>query len=767
LSFFGLLGHSGAQEKVTLKEVRIQGNLRVEEEGIRLHVKARPGEPFDPALAAEDVKAIYRMGFFDDVKAELSPGGILTYVLAEKPYVRQVTVQGHSNISRDRIETQLGVAARTILDRDKIVSGIERVKKLYSEQGYVNARVDFKIEPMENNQATVIVTIEEGNRLLIERIAFEGNRAFSDKTLKGLMATKEKWFLSFLTSRGVLDQDALTNDIAVLSSHYYDHGYINHRLDEPIIVKGRDGIDVTIRIHEGDVYRVGKVEIGGELIDQPEKLLEKVQLTTGQIFRGSRLREDISALTDIYSNRGFAFAEVEPVTKINADEKNVNIALMVTRGPPVYLNRVLITGNTKTRDKVIRREIQIAEQELFRGGKLKTSRDALQRTGYFQDVQLTTQKSERPDMVDLTVDVKEGPTGSFSIGAGYSSGDQFIFSSSISERNLFGTGRSVSAGVELGTIRQDFLINFTEPYLLDTRLSLGVDLFNTEREFIDFTSRRTGFGLRTGYPLSHLQLPFFKRPPEDDFAEDATSLLEYMRAGVAYDLVRGKISDVDPLATQAIQDEKGSSITSSITPQLSYDSRDHFFNPTRGTQSSVAVEFAGIGGDNRFIKTDARARWYYALLRDPRWGGDYTLSLGGTLGYGVGLKRRPSGDKNLPLFERYFPGGINSIRGFSDRSLGPREDGDPIGGDKQVVLNAELLFPLYESYGLRGVAFFDMGQAFKHSESIDPGDFRRSVGFGARWLSPFGPLRIELGFPLNKKSDDDTSLVGFSFGGLP
>ena len=766
-SILGPFAASRAQEKATLKEIRIQGNLRVEEEGIRLHVKARPGDPFDPALVDQDVKAIYRMGFFDDVKAELSPEGVLTYAVREKPYIRQVTIQGHANVGREKIETALGVPARTIFDRDKVIEGVERVKKLYSEQGYVNARVDFKVEPVENNQAVVTINIEEGNRLLIEKISFEGNRAFSDKTLKGVMATKEKWFLSFLTSRGVLDQDALTNDLAILSSHYYDNGYINHKIDEPVVLKRRDGIEVIIRIEEGEPYRVGKVEIGGELIEDPEKLLQKVQLTTGQIFRGSRLRDDISALTEIYSNRGFAFAQIEPVTKVDPKEKNVDIALMITRGPPVYLNRVLITGNNKTRDKVIRREIQTSEQELLRGGRLKKSRDALQRTGYFQDVQLTIQKTQSPDKVDLLVDVKEGPTGSFTIGAGYSSGDQFIFSSSISEKNLFGTGRSLSASFDLGVLRQDFLINFTEPYLYDTRLSLGVDLFNTQREFSEFTSRRTGFGVRTGYPLGQLHLPFFSSPSDENASDESASLLEYMRAGVAYEFVRGKINQVESDATVAIQEEKGSSITSSITPQLSYDSRDHFFNPTRGTQSNLSVEFAGLGGDNRFIKTDAKARWYYPLLKDPRWGGNYIFSLGGTLGYGVGLKERPSGKKNLPLFERYFPGGINSVRGFSERSLGPREEGDPIGGDKQMILNTELLFPIYEQYGLGGVTFFDMGQAFKDTESINPGDFRRSVGFGARWLSPFGPLRVELGFPLNKQNGDDTSLIGFSFGGLP
>lgn len=765
--FFGFFGNSNAQERVILKEIRIQGNLRVEEDGIRLHVKARPGDRFDPALVDQDVKAIYRMGFFEEVKAELSPEGVLTYAVTEKPYVRQVTIQGHVNLSREKIESNLGVTARTILDRDKIVAGVERVKKLYAEQGYVNARVDFKIEPAENNQAVIIVNIDEGSRLLIERISFEGNRAFSDQTLKGLMATKERWFLSSITGRGVLDQDALTNDLAILSSHYYDHGYINHRIDEPVILKRRDGIEVTIRIQEGEAYRVGKVEIGGELIEDPEKLLQKVQLTTGQIFRGSRLRSDISALTDFYSNRGFAFARIEPVTNIDSKEKNVDVALMITRGPPVYLNRVLITGNNKTKDKVIRREIKIAEQEMFRGGRLKKSRDALQRTGFFQDVQLTTQKTDSPDKIDLLVDVKEGPTGSFSIGAGFSSGDGFIFSSSISERNLFGSGRSLSAATELGSSRQDFLINFTEPYLFDNRFSLGVDLFNTKREFLDFTSRRTGFGIRTGVPLSQFPVPFLGSPLNQDASEDTTSLLEYMRAGLAYEFVRGKVNDIDSNAADAIKDEEGSSITSSISPQFSYDSRDHFFNPTEGTQSNLSVEFAGLGGDNRFLKNDAKVRWYYPLLKDPRWGGNYTFSLGGTLGYGIGFKERPGGEKNLPLFERYFPGGINSVRGFAERSLGPREDDDPIGGDKQAILTTELLFPIYETYGLGGVVFFDMGQAFKHSESINPGKFRRSVGIGTRWLSPFGPLRVELGFPLNKKPGDDTSLVGFSFGGLP
>jgi outer membrane protein insertion porin family len=756
-----------AQEKVTLKEVRIEGNLRVEEDGIRLHLKSRPGSAFDPAIVEQDVKAIYRMGYFDDVKAELSADGVLTYAVKEKPYVREVSIRGNKDISKDKIETALGVVPRTILDRDKVTEGIEKVKKLYNEQGYVNATVDFNISLIENNQAIVNLEIDEGSRLLIQKISFEGNRSFSDGELKGLMATKEKWFLSFLTNRGVLDSDILTNDMAILSVHYYDHGYINHKIDEPAILRGRDGIEIVIRIEEGEQYRVGKVEIGGELIQEAETLLKKMELTTGQIFRGSRLRADMAALTDIYSDKGYAFAQVEPVTKVNAEEKNVDIALVITRGPPVYFNHVTISGNTKTRDKVVRREIEAIEQELFSGDKIKKSRNALQRTGYFEDVQLTTKKTDQPDAVDLAVDVKEGPTGNFSIGAGYSSGDQFIFSSSISEKNLFGRGQSVSASFNLGTRRQDFILSFLEPYLYDSSLSLGLDAFNTLRLFNDFSSRKTGWAMNTSYPLKRLDLPFFRRPPEGEgFDGSYPALIRYSRGGVGYELVREKVGNIARDATAAIRDEKGSSWTSSVTPSLSYDSRDHFFNPTEGANSNLSLAFAGLGGDNRFLKADTKGRWYYSILKDPNWG-TYALALGGALGYGIGLVERVNGKKDLPLFVRYFPGGMNTVRGFKERSLGPREGKDVVGGAKQAILNAELLFPILEQYGLRGVTFFDMGQAFRRSEGFDLGDFRRSIGVGTRWLSPFGPLRVELGFPLNKQKGDDTSVVGFSLGAQP
>ncbi|HEX9265044.1 MAG TPA: outer membrane protein assembly factor BamA [Candidatus Binatia bacterium] len=778
-----------SQDKATLKDIKITGNVRVEDDGIRLHLKSRAGNAFDPATVDQDVKAIYRMGFFDDVQAELSPDGVLTYAVKEKPYIREVKIQGASQVSKEKVESAFGVGARTILDRTKVAEGIDKLRKFYNEQGYVNAAVDYSVSVEDANQAVITLDINEGSRQLIKKIAFEGNKAFSESELKGLIATKEEWIFSFITNRGVLDRDMLTNDVAILSNHYNDNGYVEHKIDEPVILRARDGLEVVFRVSEGPQYRVGKVEIGGELIQDGQNMLKSVKLTTGQIFRGSRLREDITTLTDMYSNKGFAFVQVDPITKVNATDKKVDVALVITKGPPVYFNRVLVAGNTKTRDKVVRRELLTNEQELFSSSKVTQSRNALQRSGYFEDVQLTTKKTEQPDAVDLLVDVKEGPTGTFQVGGGYSSGDGFIFSTNISEKNFMGKGQGISGNFAIGSRRQDYILSLNDPYFNDSKVALGIDAFNTKREFTDFDEHKLGFGVNTNYPLKDFKMPFFgsNRPAKeigsDELASNApVSMWDYMRGGVAYGLTREKIDGIDPAASQTIKDEAGTSLTSSVTPGITYDSRDHFFAPTEGTKSAFSVKMAGLGGDSRFIKSDLSGRWHYPLLKDPNWGGNYVLALGGQLGYGIGLATRSNGKKDLPLFERYFLGGIDSVRGFTERSLGPREPScvtdtsstpstvtchgsDVIGGDTAAVMNAELLFPIMEQYGVRGVAFFDMGNAFANGFNF--GDLRRSVGAGVRWMSPFGPLRVELGFPLNKKPGDETSVLGFSIGSQP
>jgi len=768
-----------AQQGAPLKDVRIGGNVRVEEDGIRLHVKIRPGDPFNAKLVEQDVKAIFRMGFFDDVQAELSPDNVLTYAVKEKPYIRDVRIQGLSQVSKDKVETALGVAPRTILDRSKVSEGVEKVRKLLTDQGYVNAAVDFAISEESNNQVAVVLDIVEGSRLLIKRISFEGNKAFSEGELKDLLTTKEEWIFSFITNRGVLDRDILTNDVAILSNYYNDNGYVENKIDEPVIVRARDGLEVIFRVSEGAQYRVGRVEIGGELIEDGQKMLKSVKLTTGQIFRGSRLREDVTALNDMYANKGFAFVQVDPMTQVDQTKKLVDVALVITKGPPVYFNRVLVAGNTKTRDKVVRRELLVNEQEIYSGLKVTQSRNALQRTGYFEDVQLNTKKTDQADALDLVVDVKEGPTGSFQVGAGYSSGDGFLFNANVSEKNFMGRGQSMSGNFSIGSSRQDYILNVNDPYFLDSKVGMGLDAFNTTRTYDDFDEKKLGFAVNSNYPLKELSWSFFKSastPAGGSDANAASSELtfwDYARAGLGYEFTRDNITSVSSTASQSIKDQEGVTLTSAVIPGITYDSRDHFFNPTEGTKFAIATKMAGLGGDSRFLKTDLSVRWHYPLLKDPNWGGAYVLALGGQLGYGVGFN---GSGNDLPLFERYFLGGINSIRGFQERTIAPRSGSncdtngqnckstEVTGGDNAAVVNAEILFPIMEQYGLRGVAFFDVGNSFN---SFSYGDLRRSVGFGGRWMSPFGPLRVELGFPISKQPHDETSVLGFSVGSQP
>ena len=756
-----------ANDPVIVKEIRIQGNLRAEDDGIRIRLKARKGEPFNPAVVRDDVKSIYQMGFFDDVKADLSSDGILTYIVRERPYVKEIRIEGNAKVSNEKIEAALGVKPRTILDRDKVSMGVEKIKKLYSDQGYDSAKVDFAITEETNNQSIVILDIQEGKRLLIEKISFEGNHVFSDKQLKKLMATKQKSFLSRFTKTGVLDRDILTNDIAKLSNQYYDHGYINHKIDEPVILRRKKGIEIVIRIQEKEEYRVGKVEVGGELVEDPEGLLKKVKLTTGQIFRGSRLRGDIKSLTAIYTDEGFAFARVDPVTRVNHKERVVDVALLIKRGPPVHFNRIIISGNTKTRDKVIRREIRAAEQELVSVAKIDESKSALNRTGYFDSAELTTKKT-RPDEVNLHVDVKEGRTGSLGGGIGFNTGDGFLIRVNAGEKNLFGRGYKVKARLDFGQSRRNFILGFTDPYFRDTRVSLGVDAFNSKVEFDEFDSQRFGFGTTASYPLRYLEAPFLRRwlPRKGNkrAGELAPSLIDRMRWGMSYRLIKDDVTEISNTASPEVQDEVGDSLTSSLTPRLHYDSRDHGFLPTKGTQSRTTFKFAGLGGDNRFIRTDFKARWFHTLLNKPRWGGAYVLSLRGALGLST-IFSRPNDSDSLPLGQRYYPGSP-SVRGYKTRSLGPKDEfGNVVGGDKQLITSIQLRFPLLKKYGLNGVTFFDSGQSFRQSESIDIGAMRRSVGLGVRWVSPFGPLAVDFGFALNPGPHDETALFNFNMGG--
>ncbi len=775
----------GEPEVVVIGTIRIAGNRRVAEEAIRVRLETEPGERLDEAVVDEDIRALYAMGFFHNITAELEPeagGWTLVYTVEERPFVRDVEIHGADEIDEEEIQGMIRVRPNTILDPQKARIGIDEVKKAYEKKGYLDAEVTYDTTSVGDEAAdevVVAIRIKENEQVRIDKVILEGNEGLSDRQLKGILATSEKGWLSFITGQGNLDREVLQTDAERLTAYYYENGYIDVRVDEPQIQRTEDGLEVTFKIEEGDVYHFGEVAIVGETLESLETADIPLEAEQGEVFRPSKLRADMNLLTELYGDRGYAFVNVTPDTRINPDEKTVDLGFRVVRGPEVYIDRIEVTGNTKTKDKVVRREMELVEQGRFSGAKLRRSQERLQRLGFFQDVSITTRKADREDRLDVLVDVREGNTGTFSAGAGISSANQFLFNVSLSEINLFGRGQRLLLQADIGTIRRNLTVSFTEPYLFDTQLSAGIDLFNWQLEFDEFTRGGTGGGIRLLYPfealgIDALRLGRFSLPLIDT------------RLGLEYRIEQAEISGVSADASSVIRAEQGTTLTSALIPRIFRDTRNHPFDPTNGSLQDLSFEVAGLGGTAKYIKIESRARWYIPVWEHEAFG-ELTFSTGWNFGYGIGY-----GDqRELPLFERYFPGGINTVRGYRVRSMGPQvpiydqflasenrcPDGqkdcariirrDIVGGSHQLIINNELIFPLVRALGLKGVVFFDAGNAFSAARGIELEEMRMSVGAGIRWLSPIGPLRIEVGIPLNEQPGDDTQTVQFSFGGAP
>jgi outer membrane protein insertion porin family len=764
VALVALLLAPAAAGAATIARVAIEGNSRVDEEAIRIHIDSRPGTEVDLATIDADVRKIYGMGFFEDVtveRREEAEGTVVVFRVRERPLVHAVQVEGNDKIDTEDLEAALKIHPRTILDSQKLRGGIADAEKLYEEKGYLDAEITPRLEPAPDAPGEVVITydVDEGEVVRIQEIEFEGNQAFSDRKLRRIMTTKEEWFLSRFTGAGVLNAEALKTDTERLTAYYYDNGYITVRVDEPVVERRDDGLYVVVKVDEGDQFAVGAIEFAGEVRSDLD-LREGLELEPGDVFRSSLLRKDILTITDRYGDVGYAFVNIEPDTAIDQGAKTVDVTYQIDQGPEVTIDKILITGNTKTRDKVVRRELKVQEQERFSGSKLKKSRDALNRLGFFQEVNLTTRRGQDESKLNLQVDVKEGQTGALTAGAGFSSADNLLFNARITENNLFGRGYRGVINADFGAIRQNFILSFTDPWLFEIPLTATVDAFRWRLDFDDFTREGTGAGLRFLYPVVDLGY-------EDVFGFS----LEEVRVGAEYRIEETDITDIARRSPPSIVAEEGRSLTSSIRPIVSRNTLNSRFDPTRGSSQEISFEIAGLGGESEFFKVDARTRHFWPIYKSPSLG-TFVYSIAGTVGYGQG-KRGTSGDE-LPLFERYFPGGIYSIRGFQARTLGPREalrdaqgrrvDTDPIGGSRQVILNNEIIFPIVEPLGLKGVIFFDAGNAFLDEDGWDVGEIRFSAGGGIRWLSPLGPIRIELGIPLNKDSEDKESLVLFSFG---
>jgi outer membrane protein insertion porin family len=714
------------EELVT--KVGIEGNRAIEENAIRAVVRLKAGDVLSARELREDVKSIHQLGYFQDVRAEKREWGrgkAVFFVVEEKPVIREVRFSGNQKIkSADLLET-IDLRPRTILNINAVKENLNKILKKYRQEAYYAAEAEYELETPRPGDVVVHFKIRENRRSFIRRISFSGNLHFSDPILKALFPeTKEKGWTTIFSDRDIYKEEVLERDLDAVLAFYFQRGFIEAKVGKPQIRLGSVGLEIQIPIEEGRQFKIARVDIQGDLISPREELLRLTDVYPGEILNRNRIRDSVIRLTERYADRGYAFVEVSPQTIQHPEKAWVDLIFEINQNRKVSVEKISISGNAKTRDKVVRRELSLIEGELYSLSAMRESREKLNALGYFKEVNLAPKKGSAEDRLDVDIQVEEAPTGAFSIGGGYSSIDKFVGVVSVSQNNLFGRGQKLFASAQLGAISQYFNVGFSEPWLFGTKISFGTDLYKTYRDYDNYVVEKTpGGSVRFGFPL-----------------------FEEVRLYTGYRYERVEIRDVLPTASVIIRDQEGLSVTSMANIGLRRDTKNHWFDPTAGSDVGIFLDYAGgpLGGDNYFTRYGANAKVFVT----PLW--DLTFMAHGRIGYIRGNEGR-----EVPLQERYRLGGIYSIRGFEAFSIGPKTaEGEVIGGTKELLFNFEMIFPIFREIRLKGVVFFDAGNVWDTGESYQLGDLRTSVGFGFRWMSPVGPLRLEWGYNLKPKDGE-------------
>jgi len=718
-----------------VRDIIIEGNQRTQASTIRFYLKTEIGRPFLPRVLREDIKRLYALRTFDDIRAtaeEVDDGMRITLTVTEKPAVRNVTLKGRRRGDEDEVRQRVRLKARATFERNLLNDSVTGIQEYYRQEGYYFAHVRPEVAEVDDNQVDVTLHITEGDKVRIRRIQFTGNTHFPDSILQREIQTKPYTVPLLSGGASLYRPEGLRIDAQLLQSFYQNNGFVNIQLGEPTVEINREASSVVMTmpvVSEGEQYKVGMVGLTGDEIFDTAELRRKVGLRIGEIYSRETVRRDILALTNAYTDQGYAFADATPTVALDDKQRLVNVTYTVRPGSRVYIGRIDIRGNERTRDWVIRRELRIDEGELYRGQGLRRSRQRLTNLDYFDEVKIDTLRRPEQGLIDLDVDVTEKSTGQFSAGLGFSSVETVVFQASVTQRNLFGRGQAITAQGRIGGLSQDFSISFSEPWLFGRPINAGVSVFRRQVDFQTFDSRRTGVAFTLGRAFG-----------------------EFLRTSVTYQFEELNISDLEPGAADLLQEQEGSSLTSSVTPQVVWDSRDSRFNPSQGSLNSFEFQVAGLGGDNRFYKLVGETTWYYPL--------PYGLNgfVKGRFGVGAGY-----GGEDLPASERFFLGGPTTVRGFGFRDIGPQDlDENPLGGTSFVQFNLEIGRSF--SRILRLVAFMDAGNVYSQDQQFDLGELRRSVGFGIRFLTPVGPVRMDWGFKLDRRPGERLVELGFLLG---
>lgn len=739
LAGFPAIAH--AQLAPVVREIIVEGAQRVEPDTVRSYMLIQEGDVFDAQRVDRSLKSLFATGLFADVSMRRQ-GDALIVSVVENPIINRIAFEGNNIIETPDLTNEVQLRPRIIYTRTKVQSDVQRILTLYRQQGRFAATVEPKIIQLPQNRVDLVFEISEGEATGIERIRFVGNHAFEDDRLREAIRTRETRWYRFFSVDDKYDPDRLTLDRELLRRFYLSQGYADFRVISALAEMTPDRKDffITFTVDEGERYRFGQVNVDSTLRDlNIEQVRKDIEIEESDWYNGELIEKTIDQLTDVVGSLGYAFVEVRPRVNRNRDAREIDVSFEINEGPRVFVERIDISGNVRTLDKVVRREMRLVEGDAFNTNKVRRSKERIQNLNYFEKVEVEEVPGTAPDKTIIKVDVEEKSTGTLSLGAGYSSTNGALAEFGIRERNLLGRGWDVRANTLIAQRESQIDVSFTDPYFLDREVSAGVDLFSTSTDLQRISSydRETlGFALRGGYPIT-----------------------ERLSQRWRYTLKQTDITDVDDDASRFIKEQEGKTLRSEISHGLTYDRRDSIILPTTGYVARLTNDVAGFGGDTSYFRNRLSGTSYFSLK--DQW--VLELSLGGGTIVGLGE------DVRLP--DRFFVGG-DDLRGFANGGIGPRDitTNDSLGGEWFYAGTVQLTFPsgLPPELGLKGRVFTDWGSSGKVQPSgpevRDVDSVRAAIGAGVTWQSPFGPVGVDFGIPILKESFDETELLRVNFG---
>ncbi len=748
-----------ASGKIT--QIKIEGQKKIETEAIRSKLVTKVGALYDQARLREDVQNLFETGFFYDVeiaRLQQPQGIILTYKVTEKPTIAEIVFTGNDEIEEKDLREAAALKSYEMLNFQRIAEAVEKLQKLYEDKGYFLANVKYDltdIVPGETQRLTF--KILENDKVVVKKITILGNKNIPSGKIKAVLNTKEGDFFSFMGGGNSFRQEAFDVDMRLLNYMYYNEGYLQVKIDRPQVYVSPDkrSLYITVRLEEGLQYSVGKVDFEGDMLFPDSDLRNAIEIDNSTIFVYEKMQKDLQKLTEKYGDLGYAFTNVIPKIRPNDKDRKVDITYEIDKGNKVYFGKINIIGNSKTRDKVVRRELKILEGELYNETNKRESLDAVKRLGYFDEVHFNTSTpEENQEVINVDVVVKERNTGTLQLGAGYSSYSGMVIQGQVNQANFLGKGQKLGVILDYSKQRTIFNFNFTEPYFMDTEWSLGFDAYQRRDDLPDYEKVTKGGSVRVGHPLAAYLSGYLR------YRLDDTNIS-----------LKGLPSEQDTVL-YPVNTVNG--LTSSAQVTIEYDKRDDRFTPTKGILTSASLEYAGLGGDLRYTLGSTSLRFFNNLFWSVVWRNNLT--------YRFITSNDPG--KDVPFSERFFLGGPYTLRGFDpyvvakkmrsqvfyDKYIGanPLDVAGaeayalrPFGGTQQAYFQSELEFNLIDEARIKGVFFYDIGQA---DDSLSISEFRSDVGFGMRWFSPIGPLRFEWGFPIDRRNNERPVVFNFSIG---